>query len=294
MNKLESIRVATDFSEHGEHAVRRAALLGTELGLESGLLFHVLDPHRIRSVRELLPWLGELQEHAEQHVREKLDRLAGEVQRETGFVFNTEIREGRVASELLRDTGSGDLVVIGGKGRHSLGQIGLGSSAERVIRKSGQSVLVVNRQPSQGYRRVVVPVDFSEDSAAALQLARKVAPGAQLYVLHAWPPLPRESEGFAGISDEDVERYGREVREQAQQQMDALLARCGLEEDAVQRLMQHDYAASFICQQARALGADLVVMGKHGHSQLADWLIGSVTTHVLNHCDSDMLVTRAG
>lgn len=294
MNKPDFIRVATDFSEHGAHAVHRAAILGRELELQSGLLLHVLDSHRIRSVRELLPWLGELEEHTQRYVREKLEKLAGEIRQETGFQFDTDIREGRVASELLRDSGPDDLVVVGGKGRHSLGQIGLGSTAERVVRKSNHSVLVVKRPASQGYRRVVVPVDFSDDSRAALRLARKVAPDAQLYVLHAWPPLPRESEGFAGISDEDVERYGREVREQAQQQMDAMLAECGLEDEAVQRLMQHDYAASFIWQQARALGADLVVMGKHGHSQLSEWLIGSVTTHVLHQCDSDILVTRAG
>ena len=293
MEPIRMVRVATDFSHHATDAARRGGHLGKGLGLESGRLVHVLDRHGVRSVRDLLPWIGELDERMEEHAKQKLQRLSSELKEETGFQFDTEVLEGRVEEEFLASAGPGELIVIGGRGEHSVAEVTFGSTAERIVRKSQRPVLVVKRPYVKPYRRVVVPVDFSDDSRAALLRARELAPDAELYVLHAWPPLPREGEGFAGISDDDVKRYASEVREKAEEQLDALLKDCGIEDNAVQRLMQHGYAASFIWQQARGVGADLVAVGKHGHSRLADWLLGSVTTHVLNNCDTDILVARA-
>jgi len=38
-------------------------------------------------------------------------------------------------------------------------------------------------------------------------------------------------------------------------------------------------------------GLDLLVVGKHGRSRIEEWLLGSVTRHVLSHAGCDVLVT---
>jgi len=38
-------------------------------------------------------------------------------------------------------------------------------------------------------------------------------------------------------------------------------------------------------------GVDLLVVGKHGRSRIEEWLLGSVTRHVLSHAGCDVLVT---
>jgi nucleotide-binding universal stress UspA family protein len=47
-----------------------------------------------------------------------------------------------------------------------------------------------------------------------------------------------------------------------------------------------------ICDQATAVGADLIVMASHGRSGLAGLLLGSETQKVLTHCTVPVLVVR--
>lgn len=48
-----------------------------------------------------------------------------------------------------------------------------------------------------------------------------------------------------------------------------------------------------ICQEAKALDVDLIVMASHGHSGMARLLIGSVAEHVLRSADRPVLVIRS-
>jgi nucleotide-binding universal stress UspA family protein len=39
-----------------------------------------------------------------------------------------------------------------------------------------------------------------------------------------------------------------------------------------------------ICEQADAWGADLILMGRRGHSQVSEIFLGSVSSYVIHHC----------
>lgn len=47
-----------------------------------------------------------------------------------------------------------------------------------------------------------------------------------------------------------------------------------------------------ICSVASRIGADVIVVGSHGHGWLQRVLIGSVSTHVLHHAPCAVLVMR--
>lgn len=47
-----------------------------------------------------------------------------------------------------------------------------------------------------------------------------------------------------------------------------------------------------ICEVADRVGADIVVVGSHGHGLLARVLMGSVSNHVLHHAPCPVLVMR--
>lgn len=49
-----------------------------------------------------------------------------------------------------------------------------------------------------------------------------------------------------------------------------------------------------ICEQARALGVDLIVMASHGHSGMTRVFLGSVAERVLRSADRPILVVRSG
>jgi pyruvate/2-oxoglutarate dehydrogenase complex dihydrolipoamide acyltransferase (E2) component len=68
-----------------------------------------------------------------------------------------------------------DLLVLGARGTSFMRHLMLGSTAERLVRKSNRPLLVVRQPPHERYRRVIVALDFSPSSLAALELARAVA-----------------------------------------------------------------------------------------------------------------------
>jgi nucleotide-binding universal stress UspA family protein len=53
-------------------------------------------------------------------------------------------------------------------------------------------------------------------------------------------------------------------------------------------------AAEAICQEAKVLGVDIIVMASHGHSGVARLFLGSVAERVLRLGDRPVLVVRNG
>ncbi|MDQ1309080.1 MAG: hypothetical protein QG601_348, partial [Pseudomonadota bacterium] len=56
-------------------------------------------------------------------------------------------------------------------------------------------------------------------------------------------------------------------------------------------LVLHGDASSLIIEQEQERDCDLVVVGKHGESTVDDFLLGSVTKHVLQGSQGDVLVS---
>jgi nucleotide-binding universal stress UspA family protein len=52
--------------------------------------------------------------------------------------------------------------------------------------------------------------------------------------------------------------------------------------------------AEAICQEAKALDVDIIVMASHGHSGVARLFLGSVAEHVLRLADRPVLIVRNG
>ena len=86
-------------------------------------------------------------------------------------------RAGYPFVEIIREArrGHNELVVIGRHGWRTFREILLGSTAERVIRTSDTSILVVAARPSAPYERPLVAVDCSETSRSAMKLAWQLA-----------------------------------------------------------------------------------------------------------------------
>ncbi len=144
----------------------------------------------------------------------------------------------------------------------------------------------------------LVPVDFSEHSAAALRLAVKLArasKGGRLTLLHV---------GLApGVGSYDLGGYGVPVPDTlvqlheaaAQEQEHALkkLAREEIPDDVPwQAITREGAAADEVLAQATEGGHDVVVMGTHGRGGLQRAFLGSVTERVLRASPIPVLVTR--
>jgi nucleotide-binding universal stress UspA family protein len=66
------------------------------------------------------------------------------------------------------------------------------------------------------------------------------------------------------------------------------LATAGLE--FTTQALEHEDAATAICEQAGHFGADMICMGSHGHSATATILLGSVVQNVIARSQRPVLV----
>ena len=229
MNPPRSILVATDFSAPSRQADRTA-----RLARETGMPLRLMHTLSIRLVDELRHWLGaghqaEQQLFAEtgQQLRQFADELAAAQQvtvqccMATGPVLD-------VISQKAEAVNAG-LLVLGARGAGLLRRLVLGTTAERLLRRSTRSLLVVKQMPKGAYRRMLVALDFSPCPAQAIALVRCVAPQARVLLLNAFE-VPFEGRlQLAGVDTPTIEHYRQQAHGRARQQLDTLALQAGLQ-----------------------------------------------------------------
>ncbi len=270
-------------SERAESAARRGAIQARAAGANAGVLLHVTPESDLPQETERL---------ANAALERALVSLAARASALAGFEFTPRLRRGAIVDEILRAAEGCGLVVTGAQGMHPLRDLALGGTAERLVRRSRSPVLVVKQPPEGPYARVLVPVDFSSDSYAAASLARRIAPSADLLLAHAYESPHEGKLRFAGVPDSQILAYRNRARDHARAEMDRMTGALGLPAGKAETSLAHGYPPTIIAQERQRFGADLVVMGKHGHSRIEDLLLGSVTLHVLNEASCDVLVVR--
>ena len=292
MNPIRTVVAPTDLSALARHAVVRASLLAAELGARLSLQ-HVVNAGALDSLRHLLDAdAAGLQDKLLAEVRGEVEALAAEMHRRHGVTPELHLAVGGVLGEIVghAEAIDADLLVMGARGAGFMRELLIGSTTERVLRKSVRPMLVVKQIAHEPYRRVLVPVDFSARALEALEFAQRVAPQAEFVLLHAFE-VPFEGKlRYAGVEENALSSLRVNARREAGAQMNELVARAGLDENRVRRIVVHGEATTQILEQEQEQDCDLIVIGKRGHGLLGEMLLGSVTKHVLARSTADVLV----
>lgn len=141
------------------------------------------------------------------------------------------------------------------------------------------------------YKTILCPIDFEENSLAALGHACRLADdmGATIHLLHILPVLPM-------IADEGMGRDDKATQAEANRR---------LKEIARRRLGQRRHAlhtqvtfpsdvTRAILGVAREIGADLILMATHGRGGLRHVFLGSVAEAVVRNAPCPVLTLRFG
>jgi nucleotide-binding universal stress UspA family protein len=249
------ILVGTDYSATAEQALRAAVGTARRTGAAIDLVHSVDDGAQAVTgyavVDDLLTGAA-YWKRVRERAREALDKLG----REAGPPDpTTHLVRGDPAGELLalRDRWASDLVVLGGQGLRGLRRFLLGSVAERVLRRPGAPLLLVNRAPiGDTFKSVLVCVEDPGAETpwldAGLSLAHDLV--AELGLVHALPPPGRLSDGRRVELDPEhvAERIERSVVARDRAQPLKVVVRRGDPADVIPAV-------------ARELGSDLVVLG---------------------------------
>ena len=143
--------------------------------------------------------------------------------------------------------------------------------------------------------RILVPTDFSDQSRAAFEYALFLAErmNAPVDLLHVWeapryvsPDLMLAVPGWSAVT---VEQFSRA---QAGKELEAFLAKVDRHGVAVKPVLEVGDPSVAICRAAKAMGADLVVMGTHGRAGLARLFLGSVAEKVVTHSEVPVLTIK--
>lgn len=293
MSPLRTIVAATDFSAPSRHAAQRAAQLARDAGASLTLMHTVAGS----ALDDLRRWLAEDSQAAsaiEADARQRLQDLALELGRTHGIEVATHLAVGHPVERVVRhaDDVGASLLVTGTRGAGFFRGVVIGSTAERIAKRSTRPVLLVRQLPHTPYRRILVPVDFSSWSGAALEMAQQLAPRASLVLMHA-VEVPYEGHmRRAGVAEDLVTRSRDAARREAQQRLSGLAGDAGLDVGRVQLSTPCGADAwMLIVQEEQEQDCDLVVIGRQGRNALDELLLGSTTRMVIAEGAADVLIT---
>ena len=289
VNELTSILAVTDFSDGATHAACRAARLAADHGAKLALL-HVLSRPDLETLRDLFGSAADAELALVADARHQLDELAQQLKARTGIAATSRLVVGRVIDEIVAAGLAADMLVLGAHGASGLRELLFGTTAERLLRKTALPMLVVKRSSESAYRRVLVPVDFSAHSDIALALARRVAPSAEISVVHAFD-VPFENRlRMAGVAERDIRVHRERAHQQALIRIDALFQRAGGPIHRGASVVERDDPRRLIVATEQAHDADLIIISRQGQSVVEEFLIGSVARRVIADATCDVLV----
>jgi nucleotide-binding universal stress UspA family protein len=156
------------------------------------------------------------------------------------------------------------------------------------------------------FQKILVAVDGSQISNTAfeeaLELAKKT--GATLMLMHVMSDSNQENllppslliHYYPVVSEELTQRY-REQWETAINRGVTMLqslvhqaSLVGVEAGFTQNI---GTPGQLICEMAEDWGADLIIMGRRGHSGLSELLLGSVSNYVVHHSPCSVLTIQS-
>lgn len=134
--------------------------------------------------------------------------------------------------------------------------------------------------------KVVVPVDFSKHSLAAVEQALKVVETpSQIHAVHVLPIITPYDEGMAWA---EVDSDAR--RKHAAKSLNQLLSNARF--NGVKQVVLLGDPGTEIADYAQQQQADLVVMPSHGYTGLKRLLLGSVAERVVRLSPCAVLILK--
>ena len=204
----------------------------------------------------------------------------------TSVPVHAEIGHGSAAQALLEAAGSAALLVIGSRGRGGFGRLLLGSTSTQCATHSDIPVAVIRHESAHNATRsIVVAIDGSPTSLAALRWALEFADDdTTVRVVWVWDATPlavgADEFFFPDASETAEQRFHHLIDEVTDETPD--------DGPALERSFIHGRPRHAIAEAAQ--DADLLVVGARGHGAVGSALLGSVSTWLLHHVHTPVVI----
>lgn len=142
--------------------------------------------------------------------------------------------------------------------------------------------------------KILIPVDFSENSRRALRYGLQLAAtfGASVTVLHVADPPRRGVEGFRSNSTNE-ESLADYLLRQASAELDEFITSCHLaSSEPFERRIIFGRPSDSIVEAAQQDASDLIVMGTNGGAGLTSLLLGSSAQRVIANAPCPVVAVK--
>jgi nucleotide-binding universal stress UspA family protein len=288
---MQTILVATDFSEASDRALTRGARLALQLKASIKIVHSTGEGD----------WLARLAEHSHgmfahevwtKAAEAEMNRIRRRLEQEGHVDIATEVVSlplHQCLEHCVHDDGVG-LLVIGAHGEHGIRRRLLGSTADRLLRAGVVPVLLARGDPSADYGHVVLATDFTAVSAQAAALALSLFPEASHFLLHANDiPLDRGL-AFANLSRETLAEYRHHWQSEAGRKLEAFAVEVGPAARAAVRAPREGPPARVLEAFVREAAIDLVVLGARARARWEANLLGSTALFAVTGLECDVLL----
>lgn len=141
-------------------------------------------------------------------------------------------------------------------------------------------------------KKIVAAIDFSDSTPGVLEAAsaQAAAFGAELHLIHVIEPEPAYTAyGFTPDEFPAMHVFQEEARKRAQKRLDDHAARHA----GAQGHLAEGSPLQAVLDYVDDSGADLVILGSHGHGMVASLLLGSVAEGMVRKAVIPTLIVPA-
>jgi len=143
-----------------------------------------------------------------------------------------------------------------------------------------------------GFRKILVPIDFSTHASQALETGIELAKvfKAKLHLLHCYQINVGAISPYGLVIPES---FDRDIREAANRQLAKWRDKVAAEKVEVEAEVSPIFPSEAIANTAERIGADLIVMGTRGLSGIKHVLLGSVAERTVRIAPCPVLTVKA-
>lgn len=202
----------------------------------------------------------------------------------------TALAGGDAVAALLRESAAASVLVLGNRGHNVLTGLLTGSTAEAVVGRAACPVVLTRDSADATTGPVVVGVDGTEASTAAVAFAFAEASAWQtpLVAVHAWSESAFELTLAGDRASLDLARHRTQAAETLAERV------AGWQEKypdvRVERVLTHDRPGRALREHART--ARLMVVGRRGRGGFPGLLMGSTSQYMVHHATCPVAVVR--
>ena len=143
------------------------------------------------------------------------------------------------------------------------------------------------------FKHILCPTDLRERADIAIKKAVQIAHqfGSKITLLNIHEEfMDKEDRKMLRVSVDSMKEKFRRIAFDSKEEMKAVIHKLHADDLEVDYLLHKGKPEKVIVEVAKQLGTDLIVIGTDGRDNVMDFVVGTITEHVINAAPCPVLV----